>query len=128
MSKRKQKKDPTTQMNAWGAIRDIGIAAINKGQALEFFFALFFIIVIIKMPKADVSKLVFQLFDIVILGNFLGYVFGLCVVMISIGGFRAQRRIHTREIDRLSKERTKWQEQVMNIESGLGSSKLQERS
>ena len=42
-------------------LRDVLIASIEKGQFLVAIGSLIFIMVIIKMPGADVSKLVFEL-------------------------------------------------------------------
>ena len=66
------------------------------------------------MPPQDVSKLVFQIFDMLANGKLLGYVL---FSLVSVGWFvhaKWQRRIMSEEIDRVSQERNLLQEKAID--------------
>lgn len=91
--------------------RDVLIASMNKGQ-LPLIIVLFVVILTVwKMPSEDVSKLVFFTVDQLINGMLFGYFLFSATL---IGWFfhaRWQRKRLTSEIERVSMERTKIQEQ-----------------
>lgn len=94
---------------------------MNKGQFPIALVGLIFVIMILKMPSEDVSKLVFKLFDALI----MRYIFGYVAAVVAIGGWfihsKWQRRIITVEMKRIARERDKWQRQILG-NSGLQSS------
>jgi hypothetical protein len=87
------------------AVRDVLIASINKGQFPFAMLGLVLLTLIVKMPSADVSKLVFRLVDGVERGSLLGYLLSLLFLAGWYVHARYQRRVITREIGRIAAER-----------------------
>lgn len=109
MVKTKDKKRQANQISWAQACRDIGVASMNKGQFPLFVFAIIILSLIWKMPPDDVSKLVNSLIFMLQNGELVGYV----LATFTTGGWfvhaKWQRRIISREIQRLSDERNKAQ-------------------
>jgi hypothetical protein len=117
MSKR---KGTTT---VWDMLRDVLIAAMNKAQLPALSIAALVGIMLWRMPPADIAKLLLEIKMDLVHGWLLGY--GLAGFF-ALGWFlhaRAQRRAIHLEMDRIGKERTKLQEQLLGRE--LESSKQQ---
>ena len=94
-------------------IRDILIASMNRGQFPLAVVSLVVIVLILKMPEEDVSKLVFSIIDGLENWKLLGYFmsFGLAA-----GWFlhaKWQRKLLASEIERISNERNKVQAQKL---------------
>jgi hypothetical protein len=90
-------------------LRDVLIASIEKGQFPAALIAMIVLSMIWRMPPADVSKLVFRLFDVAEEKGFIGYV---ASVLCLFGWFfhaRYQRGLITREMRRVSRERNQLQ-------------------
>jgi hypothetical protein len=91
---------------AWAtALRDVLIASINKGQFPFAILGLVLLTLIVKMPPADVSKLVFRLVDGVEQGSLLGYLLSLLFLIGWYVHARYQRRVIAGEIERMAAER-----------------------
>jgi len=90
-------------------VRDVLIAAMNKGQLIPAFVGLIFMLMIVKMPGTDVSSLMFKIFDLFGERSILGYI----LFIISLGSWathvRFQRRLFHGELLRVSDERNKLQ-------------------
>jgi len=101
------------KVNFWKFLRDVLLASMSKGQLPAATLSLIFIIMILKMPSEDVSKLVFSLFEWLREGMLLGY--ALFVLTLAGWAFHAkyQRRLQSREIDRLADERNEWQKKAL---------------
>lgn len=88
------------------ALRDVLVASINKGQFPLAVFALISGLLIFKMPPEDVSKLVFEVLDMLHRWELAGYFLS----FFGFGGWfihaKWQRQIITNEMRRLSSERT----------------------
>jgi hypothetical protein len=94
-------------------LRDVLVASINKGQFLLALVGLVGVIMVIKMPPADVSKLVFRLVESFENGKILGYVLAL---VFAVGWFwhaRWQRRLITNEMHRIGQVRTELQSKAL---------------
>ena len=90
-------------------LRDVLIASMNKGQFPAALIAMFMLSMIWRMPPADVSKLVFRLLGLAEEKCLVGYV---ASVLFLFGWFlhaRYQRRLITREMQRVSRERNQLQ-------------------
>jgi hypothetical protein len=102
-------------------VRDVLIASMNKGQFPIAIVSFIIILLIIKMPAADVSKLVFSILDELENGKIMGwFLFGTSVLS-WFAHARWQRKQFTYEIDRLSVERNKAQQR--NFGPQMGSSR-----
>ena len=76
--------------------------------------ALFFLILAIRIPSEEIVPLTEKLLNISKINGILGW--GLSV-FVTLGGFlvtKWQRRIHTREIQRISREKKLLQEKLSN--------------
>ena len=60
-------------------LRDVFLASIDRGQFLFAIVGFVIVIVILKMPSKDVSRLAFRLLDSIANGKALGYVLALGV-------------------------------------------------
>jgi hypothetical protein len=97
------------------AIRDMVISAINKGQLPIFGLFLVILMLIYKMPEADVSKLVFEILDSLRRGEFVAYI----LLSITIFGWfvhaRVMRKTFTDEAKRIGREKSNLQSQLAGI-------------
>lgn len=94
-------------------LRDVLIASMSKGQFPLALLALIFVVMILKMPQADVSKLVFEIFQLLKQGYYVGY----ALSALTIGGWfmhaRWQRRVIDSEMARIAQERDRYQKAQM---------------
>jgi len=113
MAPKKTKRSIDGSINAWRMIRDVLITAMSKGQLPLAIFGLILIIICVRMPSDDLSKLVFKILEWATLSRLLGYIIAILAL---VGWFihaRVQRRIISREIDRISDERNKLQKKLI---------------
>ena len=115
---KKHKNNQSYKINFWGMMQNVLIASMSKGQFPPACGFLVFIIMIIKMPSSDVSKLVFDIWDSVKQGQFIG---DILAVVFLIGWFihaRWQRRLIAKEMERIGIEKSKYQQgQIPGSES-----------
>jgi hypothetical protein len=90
-------------------LRDVLIASMNKGQFPAALIAMIVLSMIWRMPPADVSKLVFRLFDVAQEKSLVGYVAAVIFLFGWLFHTRYQRRLITREMQRISNERNQLQ-------------------
>lgn len=107
MAKNKTNKNQynSYRPNFWGMIQNILITSINKGQLLGAAVAIILIILVLKYPSDEIPELVDKLLNISEFNSVLGWVVS---GISTLGGFlitRWQRRIHTKEIKRISQEK-----------------------
>jgi hypothetical protein len=105
-------------------MRDVLVASMNKGQFPLAIVALIFIVIIVKMPAEDVSKLMFHVVERLEQGQMIGYVLA---VFFAMGWFfhaRFQRRLINDEMQRISQQRTSLQARTLGkrIKSSEGRS------
>lgn len=102
-------QSPQSKVGFWHMWRDVLVTSMNKGQFPVALVGMIFLVMIIKMPGADVSKLVFQIFADVKAGWLAGYAgcFGLVVAWFLHS--KRQRRISASELRRISAERNRLQ-------------------
>ncbi|HEX8138697.1 MAG TPA: hypothetical protein VF544_14115 [Pyrinomonadaceae bacterium] len=100
-------------------LRDVLIAAMNKGQFLVTLLALIFIIMLLKMPSEDVSVLAKNIVAGLVNGWLIGYV--LCIPLAGGWFFHAkwQRRQINEDMQRMALARNKAQAKA------LGSGKIE---
>lgn len=122
LDNKEKPSDNYNKPNFWGMIQNVLIASLNKGQFLGAFVGLIFLIMIIKLTPEDTNKLLLEIFEM--FGNkyYIGWALG---AISSFGWYistKRLRRIHQKEIDRISQEKKTLQEKV--TDKKLTSSKL----
>jgi hypothetical protein len=111
------------QIGFYHMLRDVLVASLNKGQFLVALNGLILIVLILKMPSADVGRLVLRLLDLAEAHYLLGYILAVVSLLCWFGHSKYQRRMITQELDRLSGERNRLQAQALGnrIESSEAS-------
>ena len=119
MAKKKnyqQNRNIVHKSNFWGMVGNVLVQSINKGQLPIAGVILIIITIIFKLPSERVYDLVKQLIDIATVYQIGGWIlFGISIFGWIISS-KSLRRNHTQEIRRLSTERTKLQEKLLNKE------------
>jgi hypothetical protein len=100
------------KINFWGFLEKVLVAALNKGQLIGMTIALIFIILIIKIPNDQILPFIEKLLDISKINSILGWILSGFITFGSFLTVRWQRRIHTKEIQRISKEKKILQEKL----------------
>ena len=117
--KRKRHKGDGQKVNFWGMWLGVFQASLNRGQFLVAMMGFIYVIMILKMPPEDVSKLMFEILAKLERGYLIGYILG---IFSSFGWFihaRTQRRIISREMERIGLEKSHLQSNKLdgNIKS-----------
>ncbi len=112
-STKKGSRSEKIEKNGWACLSEVLIASINKGQLPIALIGLFFIIWVYKLPSDCLSSITTNLMDIVVLGNFIGYVLSGLFLSFWFLHTKRQRRIYENEIKRISDEKKKLQEQLL---------------
>lgn len=94
------------------AIRDIVIAAMNKGQLLPLGMLGVILLALYRMPAEDVSSLMFGLVDGTASG-LLGWIVAVLSLMGWYAHARFQRRTHADEMKRVGDEKKALHEQLL---------------
>lgn len=102
------------KINFWGFLEKVLVASLNKGQLIGMTIALIFIILIIKIPNDQIIPFIEKLLDISKINSILGWILSGFVTFGSFLTVRWQRRIHTKEIQRISNEKKILQEKLIN--------------
>jgi hypothetical protein len=95
------------------AVRDVLIAAMNKGLFALALVGLIALVIVWKMPGPDVSKLVFGIGQHLVDHSLVGYILSLCLSLGWVAHTKWQRREFHRELDRVTLERNKLQEKAL---------------
>ena len=105
----KKQRSNSLKIGFWTMMRDVLVASMNKGQFPLALVGFIFIIMILKMPSEDVSKLMFAILDGVSAGYYLGYLLSFILLSSWFIHTRWQRRIITSEMARVTEERNRLQ-------------------
>lgn len=116
MGGKRKKEVDGTQSNVWGMLQTVLVAAINKGQVPVVTTSLFVLVIAIRVPEDTISRIVDRLFDIVVLGNFVGYFLALIISMLWFLHAKRQRHVFEREVRRVAKVRDKVQRKLLGPE------------
>jgi len=108
----KKNKTPA-KINFFRMVRDVFIASMSKGQFPLAITGIILMLMIIKMPSEDVSKLVFKLIDLTVNMKIIGYVISFFTTIGWYFHSKFQRRTFTDEINRISEERNELQKQLL---------------
>ncbi len=98
--------------NMWGMIRDIGVASLNKGQFPFALVGTFVIIVLVRLPAEELSKLVFEIFESFKSFHLMGWFLFASSVLSWYLNAKHLRKIHTNEMNRVSDEKKNLQKQL----------------
>lgn len=108
-------KASASKLNFWAMMNNVLVTALSKGQFPVACLFFVFLVMILKMPGADVTRLALAILEEVVNYRLAGY----AVSIILAGGWfthtRWQRRTFERELRRVTEERNQLQEG-----SGLG--------
>lgn len=102
-------------------MRDVLVASISKGQFPVATVTLIAIVVIVKMPSEDLSKLIFLVVDRLEHGQLVGYLLALVFAIGWMFHARFQRRLIDEEMQRMSRHEASLQVDK-RIESSEGHS------
>jgi len=97
------------------ALRDMVVSSINKGQLPIFGLFLVILMLIYKMPEADVSRLVFEILESLRKGEFIAY------ILLGITGFswfvhsRSMRKKFSDETKRIGREKSALQSKLDGV-------------
>jgi hypothetical protein len=94
-------------------LRDVLVASINRGQFLIAIVGIVVMIAVMKMPQADVSKLIFRLVESMENGKLLGYLLAVVLALSWFYHARWQRRLIAEEMQRIGQLRTELQSKVL---------------
>ena len=106
-------------MGPWDMINNVFVTSMNKGQFPLALVGSIFALLVTRMSPEGADALALEIVRGIANGALLGYA---CLGLTLVGWFitsRAQRRIHAKEMERLSEERTKTQQLLLkdNISS-----------
>ncbi|ALU75243.1 MULTISPECIES: hypothetical protein [Tenacibaculum] len=113
MSARKSKgKNEYNKPNFWGMMQNVLIASMNKGQFLLGVVGLAFLIMILKLTPEDTKMLLDDILSK--LGNiyYIGWTLGIFSTFGWYFGTKRLRRIHSKEVRRISEEKKGLQQKV----------------
>ncbi len=116
MAKKKRTRkasDRDVHSNFWGMVQIVLITAINKGQLPAAGLTIVAIVLAVKIPPQEIGKIVSQLFDMVVLGNFVGYILFLMTLLLWYLHNKRERHRSETELRRVSWERDKFQRLVL---------------
>lgn len=125
MARNHNNKNNPYRPNIWGFLTTVLMGGLNKGQLFGMAIVVIFIIFAIRIPSGDIIILVRDIFDISKINSTLGWILS---VFITFGGFiilRWQRRIHTKEIKRISNEKKLLQEKLTRKKLSSSNNKKQ---
>ncbi len=107
-----KKRNDYNKPNFWGMMQNVLIASMNKGQFVIGVIGLAFLIMILKLTPDDTKSL---LDDIILkLGNihYIGWTLGIFSTFGWFFGTKRLRRIHSKEIRRVSEEKKQLQQKA----------------
>jgi hypothetical protein len=94
-------------------IRDIALVSINIGQFPLAIVAAIILVILLKLPSEDVSKLVFRIlekFELLYLG---GWMLSMLLVYFWYNNIKTLRKNQYKELNRLAKEKEDLQQFLM---------------
>jgi hypothetical protein len=102
--------------NIWGFLTTVLMGGLNKGQLFGMAIVVIFIIFAIRIPSEDIIILLRNIVNTSKINSILGWILS---IFTTFGGFfiiRWQRRIHTKEVQRISNEKKLLQEKLAKKE------------
>jgi hypothetical protein len=111
---KQQNRKTVHESNFWGMVENVLIHSMNKGQLPLAGPILLIMFIILRLPEERVYDLVKQLFSLATVYKVGGWIFFVISIFGWIISAKSMRRSHTLEIRRLSNERTKLQEKLLN--------------
>lgn len=110
----KKPRGTTTQkLNFWAMMNNVIIASLGKGQLLPVLFFFAYILMVLKMPQADVSILMFGILSGLEKGSLLGYVLAVALFAGWFLHVKWQRRRFEAEMRRMAAKRDEVQERAL---------------
>ena len=100
--------------NLWGMLRDIGVAAINKGQAPFFFATIVLIVMLARMPEGKVYEFAKDVLTAAEHHYLWGYILSVLIIIAWTITSSTTHRNHKREVTRMSGKRNEYQAQLGN--------------
>ena len=100
-------------LNFWAMMNNVIIASLGKGQLLPVLLFFAFIMMLLKMPSADVSVLMFAILAGLEKGSLLGYVLAVALVFAWFLHVKWQRRRFEAEMRRMAAKRDELQERAL---------------
>lgn len=110
----RQKKKPAVKVTWAQAFRDIVTTAMNRGQLLLISVVMMVFLMIWKMPPADVSTLVFDIWGSIKSGATLGWILWLGTLAGSFYLGKKLRKLHSQECHRVGTEKSKLQKKELD--------------
>lgn len=111
-------KNVNVHYNFWGMLAHIGLRMVDRGQAIFFLLFILILAMILKMPGDNVVKIWYDVLDGLANFSLAGYL----LFTLTTGGWffhaRWQRRIIGREMHRIGREKSEWQEKAMEMNLG----------
>ena len=104
-----KKSTESQRTNLWGFLRDIVLAAINKGQLPVLAILIVFIILVVKIPPRDVSHVLSQGTEALEHYHILGWITSLLTTFGWYRHYKWLRKTHQIEMDRVTSEKSKMQ-------------------
>lgn len=105
-----KKKNSYNQPNLYGMVTIVMRDSMNKGQLIPATIGLILIILIMKYPNDKLPELVDKILGISLFNSILGWCFAILITFVAFYITKRQRRIHTKEIKRISEEKKKLQD------------------
>lgn len=100
-------------LNFWAMMNNVIIVALSKGQLLPILLFFLIVVMILKMPLADVSKLAFSILANLESGWFLGYLLSAGTIMGWQWQVRWQRRKYEARLRDMAKARDEAQRRAL---------------
>lgn len=94
--------------NFWGMVQNVLIESIYKGQLPLAGLTVIFLLIFFKYPSEDLP----ELFEISKFNSILGWLIALFISFTAVYITKRQRRIHSKEIKRISEEKKKLQQSL----------------
>lgn len=106
-------KQTQVKINFWAMIRDVLVASMTKGQFPLALFGMLLLVLIIKMPATDASKLIFELLHLFADLSIVGWVLSFVFLLGWIYTVKVLRRVHSDEMTRIADEKSKAQGKML---------------
>lgn len=100
--------------NLFGMVQNVLLAGIRTGHTVFVILSLIVLVIIIKLDSNDLYELGSNFFNLLSHWYILGWVLFICTVLYSWLQFKKMRREHQQELNRISAEKSKWQERAFN--------------
>ena len=107
-----KKRNNSYRPNFWGFLQNVLIASMNKGQLPVMGVIVVFIIILLKYPSDELPELLKGIASISKINSILGWILFTISTFTSYFLVKWQRKIHTKEIQRISNEKRQLQQKL----------------